>query len=73
MVQNASSSQHNEFNDASPQHQDQPTNDTTLLNWQGEELCGLNVDNSLVAANTRAKKRAFELDQAADKGKETGT
>lgn len=54
-------------------HSEQGPN-VTLVNWQGEEFCGVNQPQdqnqsyTSIAANTQSKKRAIDIGQQADKG-----
>ncbi|KAH9298486.1 hypothetical protein KI387_030168, partial [Taxus chinensis] len=42
-------------------NQEAPPNETTLVNWQAEDLCGINQSPSQsLAANTKSKKRDIE-------------
>lgn len=72
MVQNAISSQPDTSTDIPEQQQNAHLNETTFLNWQDEEFCGVN-DDPAIARFTRAKKRALEADQVAGKDKELAT
>lgn len=54
---------------SAPMEHDSP--DVTLMNWQGEELCGVNQPQNQsyipVVANTRSKKRAVDMGQQTNK------
>lgn len=70
MVQNTSNVHPRTIHEASLQQgdfQEHAPNEATLLNWQGEEFCGINQTYSLIVANTRVKKRVTDLRQPADK------
>ena len=69
MVQNAASTQLEVARHATEQQYDSNLIDIVFVNWQREEFCGLNSDTP-IATYTRARKRALELEQAANKGKE---
>ncbi|KAH9289994.1 hypothetical protein KI387_034111, partial [Taxus chinensis] len=62
MVQSVSAPSELTNNSSTQEAADQPQapEESTLLNWQEEDFCRLNIDSSSVAANTRSKKREME-------------
>ena len=67
IVQSALMAQQDAPHDDVVPHQNHPPNGFGLLNLQGEEFCGVNMDNLESIVYTRTKKRAFQFNNAIDK------
>ena len=70
MVQNITTRQQNVNTERPEQQHDMHAPETSFLNWKKEEFCALN-DDAPVSANTRAKKRALEMEKISSKDKVT--